>query len=30
MAYDVKFKKGLQSGYDALSTKDSGTFYHTK
>ena len=27
MAYDVKFKKGLQSGYDALSTKDSGTFY---
>ena len=27
MAYDVKFKKGLQSGYDAPSTKDSGTFY---
>lgn len=27
MAYDVKVKKGLQSGYDALSTKDSGTFY---
>ena len=27
MAYDVKFVKGLQAGYDALATKDNGTLY---
>lgn len=27
MAYDVKFVKGLQAGYDALATKDAGTIY---
>jgi hypothetical protein len=28
MAYNVKFKKGTQTKYDALTTKDEDTFYH--
>jgi hypothetical protein len=29
MAYNVKFLKGTQTAYDALTTKDPNTFYYT-